>query len=383
MVERIPMSKNGHLKLKEELNNLERVERHDVVKAIAVAREHGDLKENAEYHAAKERQGLIEGRIMELKDKLGGFGVRWGINRMHYAVPAGLYAVGEPDSDSQVLVTSNYKLSFDLLRRELSGRNLWLLVLETFGINVWCAAGKRTFGTSELISRIQKVQLDKAVQHRKIILPQLGATGVAAHIVRKETGFRVRYGPVRAADLPQYLDNDMKASDEARRIRFNLWDRLVLIPVELVNAWKVSLFILVLIFFLSGFSGNGFSFTGALSRGLVPGLAYLGALLMGAVVTPVLLPWVPGRAFSLKGAQVGLLWALLIGLTLGSRWRGPSLAALLLIVPAVTAYFAMNFTGCSTFTSLSGVQKEMRIAVPVIIFSVVAGGIALFVGSIL
>ena len=320
---------------------------------------------------------------MELKDKLGGFGVRWGINRMHYAVPTGLYAVGEPDSDSQVLVTSNYKLSFDLLRCELSGRNLWLLVLETFGINVWCAAGKRTFGTSELISRIQKVQLDKAVQHRKIILPQLGATGVAAHIVRKETGFRVRYGPVRAADLPQYLDNDMKASDEARRIRFNLWDRLVLIPVELVNAWKVSLFILVLIFFLSGFSGNGFSFTGALSRGLVPGLAYLGALLMGAVVTPVLLPWVPGRAFSLKGAQVGLLWALLIGLTLGSRWRGPSLAALLLIVPAVTAYFAMNFTGCSTFTSLSGVQKEMRIAVPVIILSVVAGGIALFVGSIL
>jgi len=71
MVERIPMSKKGHLKLKDELHNLERVERHTVVKAIAIAREHGDLKENAEYHAAKERQGLIEGRIMELKDKLG------------------------------------------------------------------------------------------------------------------------------------------------------------------------------------------------------------------------------------------------------------------------------------------------------------------------
>ncbi len=71
MVERIPMSKKGHLALKDELHNLERVERHIVVKSIAVAREHGDLKENAEYHAAKERQGLIEGRIMELKDKLG------------------------------------------------------------------------------------------------------------------------------------------------------------------------------------------------------------------------------------------------------------------------------------------------------------------------
>ena len=71
MVERVPMSKTGYLKLKEELSNLERVERHDVVKAIEIAREHGDLKENAEYHAAKERQGMIEGRIMDLKDKLG------------------------------------------------------------------------------------------------------------------------------------------------------------------------------------------------------------------------------------------------------------------------------------------------------------------------
>ena len=71
MVERIPMSQKGHLNLKEELNQLERVERHIVVKAIEIAREHGDLKENAEYHAAKDRQGHIEGRILELKDKLG------------------------------------------------------------------------------------------------------------------------------------------------------------------------------------------------------------------------------------------------------------------------------------------------------------------------
>ncbi len=71
MVDRVPMSKAGHSKLKDELNRLERVERHVVVKAIEIAREHGDLKENAEYHAAKERQGMIEGRIMDLKDKLG------------------------------------------------------------------------------------------------------------------------------------------------------------------------------------------------------------------------------------------------------------------------------------------------------------------------
>src|SRR5210317_194880 len=70
MIERMPISRKGFNRLRQELENLERRERHDVIRAIEVAREHGDLKENAEYHAAKERQGHIEGRILELKDKL-------------------------------------------------------------------------------------------------------------------------------------------------------------------------------------------------------------------------------------------------------------------------------------------------------------------------
>ena len=70
MIERMPISRMGFDRLRKELENLERRERHDVIKAIEVAREHGDLKENAEYHAAKERQGHVEGRILELKDKL-------------------------------------------------------------------------------------------------------------------------------------------------------------------------------------------------------------------------------------------------------------------------------------------------------------------------
>lgn len=70
MVTRIPMSVAGQQKLREELGRLERKDRIEVMKAIEVARGHGDLSENAEYHAAKERQGLIEGRILELKDKL-------------------------------------------------------------------------------------------------------------------------------------------------------------------------------------------------------------------------------------------------------------------------------------------------------------------------
>lgn len=70
MVSRIPISKAGYQQMRSELDRLERIERPDVVRAIEVARAHGDLSENAEYHAAKERQGMIEGRIMELKDKI-------------------------------------------------------------------------------------------------------------------------------------------------------------------------------------------------------------------------------------------------------------------------------------------------------------------------
>lgn len=70
MITRIPMSRAGYHKLRGELDKLEKHDRHDVVRAIEEARQHGDLSENAEYHAAKERQGLIEGRIMELKDKI-------------------------------------------------------------------------------------------------------------------------------------------------------------------------------------------------------------------------------------------------------------------------------------------------------------------------
>ena len=69
---------------------------------------------------------------------------------MNYKVDPGLYALGAPDADSPVLVSANFKMSFDLLREALPGRNAWILVLDTDGINVWCAAGKGTFGTEEL-----------------------------------------------------------------------------------------------------------------------------------------------------------------------------------------------------------------------------------------
>ncbi len=114
---------------------------------------------------------------------------------MRYQVSPGLFSLGSPTQEAPVFVTANYKLSFDHLRKGLGALNAWILVLDTKGINVWCAAGKGTFGVDELISRIDSEKLAEKVSHKNLIVPQLGAPGIAAHEVKKKTGFSVNLRP--------------------------------------------------------------------------------------------------------------------------------------------------------------------------------------------
>ncbi len=301
-------------------------------------------------------------------DRWGAVKARWGVGRMHFTVDPGLYALGNPHEESPVLVTANYKMSFDALRRALPGLDAWILVLDTRGINVWCAAGKGTFGTEELVGRIQSGGLERVVKHRKIILPQLSGPGVAAHQVKKLSGFQAAYGPVRAQDLSAYLSAGGRATPDMRRKTFTLRERAALIPVELVQALKPALLIMLAFFLLSGFGGSAGYGTNLGHQGPWSVLAILSALLTGAVLTPLLLPWIPGRAFSLKGWILGLAsaWGLIFLRVYFSESGFQPLEALawLLLLPAMSAYLAMNFTGASTYTSLSGVKKEMRWAVP-------------------
>lgn len=306
-------------------------------------------------------------------DRLGTFKARWDVGRMHYSIEPGLYALGEPGHRSPVLVTANYKMSFDRLREALPGRNLWVLVLDTKGINVWCAAGKGTFGTAELIERVESSGLARVVSHRELILPQLSGPGVAAHDVKKQSGFKVIYGPIRASDVPRFLDDGSKTTPEMRVKSFTTRERIVLIPVELVQALKTGFLIMLAFFLLAllGKDGDG------VHRGFFAASAILAAIAAGAVVTPLLLPWLPGRAFSLKGLVPGFFAAAML---LVARWGDGSpngspleVLAWLLLVPALSAFLAMNFTGASTFTSLSGVKKEMRWALPLEIGAGVVG----------
>jgi hypothetical protein len=306
-------------------------------------------------------------------DIIGSWKARWGVGRMHYLLSPGLYAAGAPGPDSPVLVSANYKMSFDRLRRELEGIDAWILVLDTKGINVWCAAGKGTFGTEELTARIARFRLSEVVTHRTLILPQLSAPGVAAHVVKQRTGFRVVYGPVRAADLPAFLKAGNVATPEMRRVRFGFLDRLVLTPMELVAVIKPALILIALLFLLNLAAAPSAPFLSLVKGALMGFLPFLGAILAGALFTPALLPYIPGRAFAWKGWLLGLIWTMLYIRYASAPidWRQGLFY--FLVLPPVSAYLAMNFTGASTYTSLSGVVREMKTALPALIVSAGSG----------
>jgi hypothetical protein len=298
-------------------------------------------------------------------DRWNTLKVRWSVGRMKYRVTPGIYALGSPDRNSRVFVTGNYKLSFDHLRRALAGIDGWILVIDTKGVNVWCAAGKGTFSTKEIVRRIRIHHLGQVVDHRKIILPQLGATGVAAHDVKMMTGFSVVYGPVKADDLKAFLDAGLKATDAMRRVTFPLTDRLKLIPVDLFYGKYYLLVVPAVFLLLSGLNAGGYSIDLAVQSGWRATVNLYAAYVAGCVLVPVVLPWIPFRRFAVKGLLTGWLTALLL-LYLGTL--GATITeniSWFLMMGGLSSFMAMNFTGSSTFTSLSGVQKEMKTALPV------------------
>ncbi len=288
---------------------------------------------------------------------------RWGYNRGGHRVEPGLYQLGEPDQNSPVLASANYTLSFDALRSHLKGMDAYILVLDTRGINVWCAAGKGTFGTDELVHRIEESGLAGIVSHRTIIVPQLGAPGISAHEVARRSGFFVQYGPVRAADLPRYLKTGI-ATPGMRRVTFPLKDRIVLIPIELVHIILPTIIIAAILWLLAG---------------PVASSAAVVAVLTGTVLFPILLPFIPTHDFSMKGLILGTITAIPFSVLFGTDQNLPQWVAFVrvlipfLIIPPVVAYLALNFTGSTPFTSRTGVRKEIFRYIPVLTLMTAVG----------
>ena len=124
-------------------------------------------------------------------------------------------------------------------------------------------------------------------------------------------------------------------------------------------------------FILSGIGPGFFSIGPAWNRGLLMIAACLAGIFSGAVVVPVLLPWIPGRAFAIKGTITGLLMGVGMVLVAGKAISFVEAVALILFITVISSYLAMNFTGSTPYTSPSGVEKEMRKAIPFQVLAVI------------
>ncbi len=204
-------------------------------------------------------------------------------------VRPGLYAVGNPGSNTPVLVTGNYDLTVRRLVREIDGQlDSWVMVVDSAGINVWCAAGGGYLTAEKVIGALKSTRVKEIVEHRLLILPQLCANGVDGWKVREATGWGVRWGPVRAADLPSFLHAGVKKDDQMRLVRFPLKDRLEMVTVTL-GFYGLLILLPILIFWRHLFWPVAASLIG---------LSYFYA---------VVLPWLPGRDGLQKSISLSLI----------------------------------------------------------------------------
>lgn len=345
---------------------------------------------NIEY-LVEEKLELPTGQIKKIstlltkKDILGSVAVRLNISRNNYAIEPALYAIGNPEENSPVLVSANYKFTFDMLRKELGNLNLWLLIIDTKGINVWCAAGKGTFSAQVILKAMKKTNLSTIVKSKTLILPQLSAPGVSAHIITKYTGFRVIYGPIAAAYIPEFLRNGYKTTPNMRKVKFSTLDRAVLTPVETIQSIKYFPVILLLFLFTNFIADGNLKFLQIFNLSMINSIPYVIAILLGTIMVPIFLPIIPFKSFALKGAVVGIIWST-ITIYFNSTFLYDGsimmMASNTLLLTSITSYLALNFTGCSTFTSFSGVFKETIWALPITIVSSVIGVILMIISAL-
>jgi len=179
---------------------------------------------------------------------------------------------------------------------------------------------------------------------------------------------------VRASDIKEYIGAGYEATKEMRTVQFNMWDRIVLTPMELIPALKYALPVFGVMLLANKLMPKFF--------GKTDFIANAGAIISGTVLTPALLPYIPGNAFTAKGWLLGLgCTASILGLSRKLK-KGSLLlsAGHLLLFPAISSFLALNFTGASTYTSPSGVNKEMEKALPFIV-GAAAAGVLLILGA--
>jgi NAD-dependent dihydropyrimidine dehydrogenase PreA subunit len=154
----------------------------------------------------------------------------------------GLRVLGHPDRGSPVFLTGNFGLTVQRVQHALRGIDGYLLVANSRGINVWCAATGGLFTDHDVVSVLKTSGIEDRVDHRRVVLPQLAATGIDGKAIREKTGWKVVWGPVEADAVPRFLEQRMKATRAMRTVRFPWRERL-----EMAIAWAFPISLLALL----------------------------------------------------------------------------------------------------------------------------------------
>lgn len=263
-----------------------------------------------------------------------------GFRLVPFRTRAGLRAVGSPDRSSPVLLTGNYDLTVRRVLRAVRGLDAWLVVADSGGVNVWCAASGGHLGTHQVVTALKVASLESRVVHRQVIVPQLAATGIEAKEVRRRTGWIVRFGPADVRDLPAYLAADHQKTEAMRLVRFGVRDRL-----EMAAAWATPISV--------GAAAIGW-------RHLAGALALVWGLAVAVFLAYDRLPLGErGRqAATAAAATAGVLAALAAA---GTLTPGPALAWIGAAI-ACTALLTFDFAG-STPTAPAGLFEEKQLEV--------------------
>ncbi len=272
-----------------------------------------------------------------------------------YVVRPGLYYTGDSyDIDTPLLVTSNYLMTVWVVARAVRGRSVRLLVVDTDGINVWCAAGKGRFGNAAILEQVERYDRGVLAKGKwvKLILPKLGLAGVDIKGLR-EHKVHGMIGPVRADDIGAFLDAPKLRDQVVDQMVFDLRARtFTWLPgmIQLLTYTSAIVLVLVILHLWTGFT------------------APFGMLVIAAVIAtayPILFPWIPGKRFAVKG--LWLAGAVIAGLVLSvlfGQLEPRQLAAAVFFTLGGALFMGLSYTGNSAVSNYSRVRKETAAFLP-------------------
>ncbi len=266
-----------------------------------------------------------------------------------YAVAPGLYYTGDRyDPESPLLVTSNYHLTVFLLLRAVRGFSIRLLVIDTDGINVWCAAGKGAFNNTAILKQISRFQKDLSVNGKKIqlVLPKLALSGVNLQELR-QTGVRPIIGPIKIKDLPAFLSSPSLVDQTADIYQFDFRSRLFTWLPGLV---QYMIYGLMLVMGLLGIE---------VLWGLQAPTGIILLIALTATLYPILFPWLPGRGFAAKGLwMAGGLGTAVLTSVLFNHMSIHAAITTIVFAFALSILFGLSYTGNSPVSNYTRVRKE-------------------------